>query len=84
MDRVQIWGPIYGFWGQIEDCQATFTTSTPLLSGPVGGMHRTQLIGALARRRFRVLSCLAEAIRVGSLQATVGHGYQLLRLTLDR
>src|SRR5262249_51244724 len=26
----------------------------------------------------------AEAVRVGSLQAGVGHGYQLLRLTLER
>jgi hypothetical protein len=26
----------------------------------------------------------AEAIRVGSLRARVGHGYQLLRLTLER
>src|SRR5215472_12804752 len=43
----------------------------------VGG-HLVRANGKVARasacRRFRALSCLAEAIRVGSLRARVGHG----------
>src|SRR5947209_8297346 len=46
-----------------------------------GRPHRTIY---LARRRFRVLSSLAEVVRVGSRRARVGHEYQLLRLTLER
>ena len=51
---------------------------TIYLAGQTGIDANGKVAEALARRRFRVLSCLAEAIRVGSLRARVGHVYQLL------
>src|SRR5262249_35429128 len=46
-----------------------------------GSMPMARSPRASARRRFRALE--AEAVRVGSLRARVGHGYQLLRLTVE-